>query len=111
MIICCKNIHHAQKLWKQAHNKNVKPRNYGLGNKVWFNGKYIKTKQNWKLEAKFLRPFWVLHPISKEAYKLKLLKKWKIYNVFYLSLLEQDIIKRRLVERMPALDASNEDNK
>ena len=35
MTVCRKNIHHAQKLQKQAHNKGVKPRSYTLGDKVW----------------------------------------------------------------------------
>ena len=51
-------------------------------------------QQNCKLETKLLSPFWVLYPIGKQAYKLKLPKKWKIYDIFYLSLLDQDITKK-----------------
>ena len=54
MIVCRKNLYHTQELQKQAHNKGVKPRGYAPNNKVLLNSKYIKTKQNWKLEAKFL---------------------------------------------------------
>lgn len=36
--------------------------------------------------------------MEKQVYKLKLEKKWRIYNVFYISLLEQDIIKKRGVD-------------
>ena len=36
----------------------------------------------------------MLHPVSKQAYKLELPKKWRIYNVFHVSLLEQDITKK-----------------
>ena len=75
MIICQQNLHHAQKLQKWGYNKGDKPRNYTLGNKVWLSSKYLKTKQNHKLEAKFLNLFWVLHPVGKQAYKLKLPKK------------------------------------
>ena len=46
------------------------------------------------MEAKFLSHFWVLHPVGKQAYMLKLLKKWRIHNVFHVSLLEQDIMKK-----------------
>ena len=75
MIVCRENLHHAQELQKQAHNKGVKPRSYAPGDKVWLNSKYIKTKQNRKLKAKFFGPFWVLHPVEKQAYKLELPKK------------------------------------
>ena len=75
MIVCRENLHYAQELQKRAHNKGVKPQNYAPGEKVWLNSKYIKTKRNRKLEAKFLGPFRVLHPIEKQAYKLELAKK------------------------------------
>ena len=57
MIICQENLYHAQELQKCAHDKGVKPRNYALGEKVWLNSKYIKTKCHRKLEAKFFGPF------------------------------------------------------
>ena len=57
MIVCRENLHHAQELQKRAHDKGVKPRSYVPDDKVWLNSKYIKTKQNQKLEAKFFRPF------------------------------------------------------
>ena len=75
MTVCQENLHHVQERQKQAHDKGVKPKSYALSDKVWLNSKYIKTKQNQKLEAKFFGPFWVLHPIGKQAYKLKLPKK------------------------------------
>ena len=57
MIVCQENFYHAQKLQKRANDKGVKPKSYSPGDKVWLNSKYLKTKQNWKLEAKFFRPF------------------------------------------------------
>ena len=75
IIVCGKNLHHAQELQKQTHNKGIKPRSYAPGDKVWLNSKYIKTKQNQKLEAKFFKPFQMLYLVGKQAYKLKLLKK------------------------------------
>ena len=75
MIVCQENLQHAQELQKQAYNKGVKPRSYVPGEKVWLNSKYIKTKRNWKLEAKFCGPFRVLHLVGKQAYKLELFKK------------------------------------
>ena len=46
MIICQKNLHHAQELQKQAHDKGVQSWNYASSKKVWLNSKYIKTKCN-----------------------------------------------------------------
>ena len=88
MIVCWENLHHAQELQKQAHDEGVKPRNYTLSVKIWLNSKYIKTKHNRNLEIKFFGPFRVLHPIGKQVYKLELPKKWRIHDVFYVSLLE-----------------------
>ena len=65
MIVCCKNLHHAQELQKRAYDKRVKPWSYASGKKVWLNSKFIKTKRNRKLEAKFFGPFQVSHPVGK----------------------------------------------
>ena len=51
------------------------------------------------LKAKFFRPFQVLHFIEKQLYKLELSKKWKIHNIFHMSLLEQDPTKKRQVDK------------
>ena len=112
MIVCHENLYHAQELQKQAHNKGVKPRSYAPNDNVWLNTKYIKIKQNRKLEAKFFGPFRVLHPIGKQVYKLKLSKKWRIPNVFHMSLLELDTIRKgRLDENNAAeLDAGDNDS-
>ena len=96
--ICRESIQHAQELQKQYHDKHVKPRSYTPGEKVWLNSKYIKTKRNRKLEAKFFGPFRVLHPVGKQAYKLELPKRWRIHEVFHVSLLEQDTTKKGRVD-------------
>ena len=100
MAACQQNLNHAQELQKQAHNKDVKPWSYAPGDKVWLSSKHLKTKRNRKLKAKFLDLFWVLHPVGKKAYKLKLPKKWRIHNVFYISLLGQDNTKKGQVNNM-----------
>ena len=94
MNIYCQNFLHAQDLLKQALNKVVKPWIYASGEKVWLNSKHIKTKRNQKLRAKFFGLFWVLHSFEKQVYKLKLPKNWRIYDVFYVSLLEQDTTRK-----------------
>ena len=75
IVICRENLHHAQELQKRAHHKGVKPWRYAPGKRVWLNSKFIKTKRNHKLKAKFFGPFQVLHHIGKQAYKLELPKK------------------------------------
>lgn len=70
-----------------------------LGDKVCLNSKHIKTKQNQKPEAKFFGPFRVLYLVGNQAYKLELLKNWKIYNIFYMSLLEQNTTKKEQVDK------------
>ena len=108
MIVYRKNLYHAQELQKQAHDKGLKPRSYAPGRKVWLNSKYIKTKRNWKLEVKFFEPFRVLYPVGKQAYKLELSKKWRIHNVFYVSLLKQgNTRKERMDNKNVELDAGD----
>lgn len=43
---------------------------YASGNKIWLNSKYIKTKQNFKLKAKFFGLFQVVYLVEKQVYKL-----------------------------------------
>ena len=105
MTVCQENLHHAQELQKGAHDKGVKPKSYAPGDKVWLNSKYLKTKQNRNLEAKFFGPFRVLHPVRKQVYKLELPRKWRIHNIFHVSLLEQDTTKKEQVdEKVTELD-------
>ena len=99
MTVCWENLYHAQKLEKKIHDKGVKPRSYAPSDKVWLNNKYIKTKQNRKLEAKSFEPFQILHLVGKQAYKLELPKRWRIHNILHVSLLEQDTIRKELVDK------------
>ncbi len=107
MIVCRENLQNAQELQKRYHDKHAKPRSYASGKKVWLNSKYIKTKQNHNLEAKFFEPFRVLHLVGKQAYKLVLPKKGRIHEVFHVSLLEQDTTRKERVEIAIELDESN----
>ena len=100
MTICQQNLYHVQELKKQGHNKEVKPQSYAPSEKIWLSSKYLKTKRNQKLEAKIFGPFLVLHLINKQVYKLKLLKKWRIHNIFHISLLEKDTTKKGQMNNM-----------
>ena len=46
----------------------------------------------------FFGPFLVLNPVSKQAYKFELPKKWSIYDVLHVSLLKQDTIRKKRVD-------------
>ena len=53
----------------------------------------------------------MLHPVGKQAYKLELPKKWRVHDVFHVSLLEQDTTRKgRVSEEIPELDAGDEDS-
>ena len=54
------------------------------------------------MKAKFLELFQVLHLVGSQVYKLELPKQWRIYNVFYISLLEQDTTKKGQVDKKTA---------
>ncbi len=96
--VCCQNLLLTQELQKRVHNKEVKSYSYTLGEKVWLNSKYIKIKWNKKLKNKFFRSCQVLYTIRKQVYQLELPTKQKIYNIFHVSLLEQNITRKRLVD-------------
>ena len=57
MAIYQQIFYHIYELSKQVYNKKVKPQNYTLGNKVWLSSKYLKTKRNCKLKARFFDLF------------------------------------------------------
>lgn len=40
------------------------------------------------ITAKFFKLFQVFHPISKQTYKLELLARWKIHDIFYMLLVK-----------------------
>ena len=49
----------------------------------------------------------MLYPVGKQLYQLELPKKWRIHNVFHVSLLEQDITRKEQVKKVPKLDAGD----
>ena len=60
------------------------------------------------MEAKFFGPFRIFHPVGKQVYKLELPKKWRIHDVFHMSLLEQDTTRKgRVDDENVGLDAGN----
>ena len=108
-VICQENLYYAQELQKRAYDKGVKPWSYVPGKKVWLNSIYIKTKRNRKLEAKFFELFRVLYLVGKQEYKLELSKKWRIYDVFHISLLKQDTTRKERVDNENAEELDIDD--
>ena len=110
IIVYRENLYHAKELQRRAYDKGVKLRSYVPGEKVWLNNKYIKTKRNRKLETKSFGPFRVLHLVEKQAYKLELPKKWRIYDVYHVFPLKQDITRKERVheENAEELDAGDD---
>ena len=41
----------------------------------------------------------MLHSVKKQAYKLKLPGTWRVHDVFYVSLLEQDTTKKEQINK------------
>lgn len=72
ILICQQNLLHTQKFQKQTYDKNKKLCNYTPSENFWLNNKYIKTKQNQKLERKFFDLFRVFHLMGKQFYKPEL---------------------------------------
>ena len=54
MIVYYQNLYYTQKLQKQAHNKGTQSKSYFSSDKIWLNSKYIKIKQNRKLELSYI---------------------------------------------------------
>lgn len=88
--LLAKAIWHSR-IKKYIFNKEVKTKNNNFNKKVWVNSKNIKPKRNLKLKNKFTQIFYILSFVSHLKYKLKLLKKLKIYNVLPKLFLKQEI--------------------
>jgi hypothetical protein len=61
---------------------------FGKGDKVWLEGKNLKTQfPSAKLAPKHYGPFEIMDKVGQGAYKLKLPKTWRIHPVFHASLI------------------------
>lgn len=84
----------------RANNTRVKLKSYIPSKNVWLNRKYIKIKRNYKLKNMFLKSFYKLHLLEKQAYKWKLHEKYKIHNLFHVLLFKQNSTsKRQIIEK------------
>lgn len=53
---------------------------------------------------KFFELFQVFHLVNKQVYKLILLTKYKIYDIFYILLFEPDITRKRQINKLLKLE-------
>ena len=83
-----------------------------VGDEVYLNTKNIQTKRpTKKLNWKNVGPFIISERIGTHAYRLKLLKDWKIHNVFHVNLLSKapfDKYSQRELKDQPKLTLEDE---
>ena len=72
-----------------ANRDRMEPPPFNVGDRVWLNGKNIKTKRPMrKLDYRMLGPFDITDKISSHAFRLKLPRDLeRIHNVFHVDLL------------------------
>ncbi len=71
----------------------------------------MKSKSYVPNDAKFFGSFHTFHPVRNQVYKLELLKKWSIYDVFHVLLLEYNITKKGWVDKTTSQLDFETDNK
>ena len=57
------------------------------------------TKQNLKLEHKYLGPFEIVEALGNQVYRLNFPVKWRIHLVFHVLFLERNITRREAVDQ------------
>ena len=73
----------------QGQRAHQKLKEYQVGDKVLLSTKNLRLDvPKKKMAARFVGPFRITDAIGKQAYRLALLTLYRIYNVFYVSLLE-----------------------
>ena len=60
---------------------------FKLGQKVWLDTRNVKTKYHGKMAPEREGPFEIEQVLGPVTYELKILKTWKIHNVFHVILL------------------------
>ena len=89
------NLTHAQKQQIKYKNAKTKSKKFDVKDYVNVNDKNIRIKRNRKLKWKFFESFKMLDTIENQTYRLEILKRWRIHDVFHVSLLEKIKSKRK----------------
>ena len=84
-------LRRAQEYQSRYYNNKHKPEVFHQGDLVLLSTKHINIlhQPNKKLSSKFIGPFRVQDAVGTQAYRLQLLLNYRIYNVFYVLLLER----------------------
>ena len=53
----------------------------------------------------------MLHPVKKQVYKLEIQARWKIYNIFHISLLKKNNTKKEQMNKFLVLEFKADNNK
>ena len=72
---------------RMAERRKDKFQPFKLGQKVWLDTRNVKTRYHWKMALKREGPFEIAQVMGPLTFKLKLLKSWRIHNVFQAVLL------------------------
>lgn len=88
-----------QELQTLYYNKHIKEYIYWPRKIGQLSGKHIKTKQNFRLENKYHSFFEIVEIIENQAYRLKLLVKWRIHLIFQVLFLKKDVIRKKAVDQ------------
>lgn len=102
------SLQRAQNDQAKFKDKRTKPRTYKVGEKVYLNGKNIRTKRNNKLEWNMFGPFEIADVKGSQAYQLTLPAHWKIHDVFHVPLLEKATPRKGGYDTQLSIDRSAE---
>ena len=89
------NLIYAQKQQIKYKNAKIKLKHFDVNNYVNVNVKNIRIKRNKKLKWKFFESFKILNTIKNQTYRIDIFKRWRIHNVFHISLLEKIMFKKK----------------
>jgi hypothetical protein len=105
--LCPQGLEKASETMRKYHDRKAKPAPvYKPGDLVMLNGKNLKTRRPArKLDAKLHGPFKVMKSMSPTALKFELPSRWRIHNVFHVSLIEPFRIASNPIRDPPDLDA------
>ena len=106
-------IKEAQNFQAMYYDRNHKPLQLEIGNRVMLRATHLKTERPCKkLDHKLLGPYEVIQKIGLQAYKLKLPPSHKMHPVFHVSLLEphhENRIPNRITSPPPPIGEVTEE--